>query len=120
MATQFSIPAWEIPGTEEPVSFSPWGRKESDTTEQLNNKNNNLSAAYPLLQTVGDHMATRNQNLCTPCPFILSLPNPPVSVCSSKTHFTDTNLTKASSLLASLLTRVLGVLHQKLRAETDK
>ena len=45
MATQFSIPAWEIPGTEEPVSFSPWDRKESDTTEQLNNKNNNLSAA---------------------------------------------------------------------------
>ena len=32
MATHSSIPAWRIPGTEEP---GPWGRKESDTTEPL-------------------------------------------------------------------------------------
>ena len=31
MATQSSIRAWKIPQTEEPGS--PWGRKESDTTE---------------------------------------------------------------------------------------
>ena len=35
-ATQSSILAWEIPWTEELVGCSPWGHKESDTTEQLN------------------------------------------------------------------------------------
>ena len=35
IATQSSILAWEIPWTEEPVSYSPRGRKESDTTERL-------------------------------------------------------------------------------------
>ena len=27
-----SIPAWEIPWTEEPGGYSPWGHKELDTT----------------------------------------------------------------------------------------
>ena len=27
-----SILAWEIPWTEEPCGYSPWGRKGSDTT----------------------------------------------------------------------------------------
>ena len=27
--------AWKIPWTEEPVGYSPWGRKESDTTKRL-------------------------------------------------------------------------------------
>ena len=31
MVTCSSIPAWRIPWTEEPVGYSPWGRKESDT-----------------------------------------------------------------------------------------
>ena len=35
MATHSSILAWKIPWTEEPVGYSPRGRKESDTTEQL-------------------------------------------------------------------------------------
>ena len=30
-----SILAWRIPWTEEPSSYSPWGHKESDMTEQL-------------------------------------------------------------------------------------
>ena len=34
MATLSSVLVWEIPGTEEPGGYSPWGRKESDTTEQ--------------------------------------------------------------------------------------
>jgi len=33
MATCSSILAWRIPRTEESVGNSPWGRKESDTTE---------------------------------------------------------------------------------------
>ena len=32
MATHCSSLAWEIPWTEEPGSYSPWGLKESDTT----------------------------------------------------------------------------------------
>ena len=35
MATHSSTLAWRIPWREEPVGYSPWGRKESDTTEQL-------------------------------------------------------------------------------------
>ena len=39
MATHSSILAWEISWTEEPGGYSPWGRKESDMTERLNNNN---------------------------------------------------------------------------------
>ena len=35
MVTHSSILAWRIPWTEKPVGYSPWGRKESDTTERL-------------------------------------------------------------------------------------
>ena len=35
MATHTSILAWKIPWTEELVGYSPWVRKELDTTEQL-------------------------------------------------------------------------------------
>ena len=38
-ASHSSILAWGIPRTEELVSYSPWGCKESDTAEQLNNNN---------------------------------------------------------------------------------
>ena len=33
MAIHSSTIAWKIPRTEEPCSYSPWGRKESDGTE---------------------------------------------------------------------------------------
>ena len=33
MATQSSILAWRILWTEEPAGYSPWGHKESDTSE---------------------------------------------------------------------------------------
>ena len=33
MATLSSILVWRIPWTEEPGGYSPWGHKESDTTE---------------------------------------------------------------------------------------
>ena len=36
VATHSSILAWRIPWTEEPNRlYSPWGQKESDTTERL-------------------------------------------------------------------------------------
>ena len=35
MATHPSILAWRIPWTEDPGGYSPWGRNESDMTEQL-------------------------------------------------------------------------------------
>ena len=34
-ATHSSTLAWKIPRTEEPVGYSPWGHKESGTTERL-------------------------------------------------------------------------------------
>ena len=33
MATHSSILTWEIPWTEEPSGYSPWGHKEPDMTE---------------------------------------------------------------------------------------
>ena len=33
MATHSGILAWRTPWTEEPGGYSPWGRKESDTTK---------------------------------------------------------------------------------------
>ena len=39
MTTHSSILAWKIPWTEEPGGLhSPWGRKESDTTERLSER----------------------------------------------------------------------------------
>ena len=35
METHSSITAWEIPWTEEPSSYNPWGGKELYTTERL-------------------------------------------------------------------------------------
>ena len=35
MATHSSTLAWKILWMEEPVGYGPWGRKVSDTTEQL-------------------------------------------------------------------------------------
>ena len=35
MAIYSSILAWEIPWTEKPGGYSPWGHKELDMTEQL-------------------------------------------------------------------------------------
>ena len=35
MATHSGILAWEIPWTEEPGGYSPWGRKELAMTEQI-------------------------------------------------------------------------------------
>ena len=32
MAIHSNILVWEIPRTEEPVDYSPWGHKESNTT----------------------------------------------------------------------------------------
>ena len=33
MAIHSSTLAWKIPWTEEPIGYTPWGHKESDTTE---------------------------------------------------------------------------------------
>ena len=42
-ATHSSTLAWKIPWTEEPVGYSPWGHKESDTTERFHS----LTQGYP-------------------------------------------------------------------------
>ena len=47
MATHSSILAWEIPWTGEPGRpYSPWGCKESDVTERLNNNSNKEPKSY--------------------------------------------------------------------------
>ena len=41
MAIYSSTIAWKIPWTQEPGSYSPWGRKELDTTESRQSYSNN-------------------------------------------------------------------------------
>ena len=49
MATHSCILAWKILWTEEPGSYSPWGHKESDMTEQLSLSLHFFLKATPLL-----------------------------------------------------------------------
>ena len=49
MATHSSTLAWKIPWMEEPGSYSPWGRKQSDMTDQFYFK-------FALFPDVGDSM----------------------------------------------------------------
>ena len=45
MATHSSVLAWRIPyGQRSLDGYSPWGLKESDTTEQLNNNHNKIKS----------------------------------------------------------------------------
>ena len=46
-ATHSNILAWRIPWTEDPGRPSPWGRKESETTERL-------SFIHLLIQEAGE------------------------------------------------------------------
>ena len=83
MATHSRTLAWKIPQTEEPGSYSPWGRKESDTTEQLHshsftdycsfivrlesrwNKSSNLSFLFKIvLAILGFHCILILQSAC--------------------------------------------------------
>ena len=54
MATHSSILAWEIPWTEEPGGCSPWGHRESDTTERLHCTELEHSLAFP--NTLGAYL----------------------------------------------------------------
>ena len=47
MATHSSILAWKIPWTEEPSRYRPWGRKESDMTEQVHFTSYLLINSFP-------------------------------------------------------------------------
>ena len=48
MATHSSILAWEIPWTEEPGSYSPWGCKELGMTYQLNSNNRSTTRCHSM------------------------------------------------------------------------
>ena len=77
MKTHSSILAWRIPWTEEPGGYSPWGRKESDMTEQLHfNQINGPLSASP-------HQLPENRRYCLL--FHLSRP----SILPHFTTFTD-------------------------------
>ena len=45
LATYSSLLAWRIPWQRSLVGYSPWGHKELDMTEQLNN--NNTTIRFP-------------------------------------------------------------------------
>ena len=55
MATHSSTLAWKIPWAEEPgrLGYSPWGCKESDTTERLHYTTYHFTVISPLSLDVG-------------------------------------------------------------------
>ena len=62
MATHSSISAWKIPWTEEPGRHSPWGRKESGTTEQhLSNTATHILPTRRLIFSICFHNFLQNQ-----------------------------------------------------------
>ena len=58
MVTHSNILAWRIPMDRSPVGYSPWGRKESDTNEQLS------TARCPCLWSSLDYYHPAH---CGPC-----------------------------------------------------
>ena len=68
MATHSSILAWRTAWTEEPGVCSPWGHRESDTTEwptQHNSKYIQWNSIQPLKGRVLWHMLQREPNYST-------------------------------------------------------
>ena len=59
MATHSSIPAWRIPGKEEPGRLHPWVSKESDTTEQLHFTSLHFTSAFLIVQLSHPYKTTR-------------------------------------------------------------
>ena len=58
MAMHSSTLAWKIPWTEEPGSYSPWGRKELDMTERLH-----FTSWCKVLSTLSLHVIQRPMSL---------------------------------------------------------
>ena len=84
MAPHSSILAWRIPWTEEPGGYSPWGRKEMDTTERLTHTHTHTHTHHswhgvPALSprapaTPPDiHIHWRKQSYWHPLPSVLSM-----------------------------------------------
>ena len=52
-ATHTSILAWRIHGQRSLVGYSPWGCKELDTIEQLNNKTTKTNLSFKIIVIQG-------------------------------------------------------------------
>ena len=79
MATHYSLLAWRIPWTEEPGGgYSPWGRKESDTTERLSTAQHTVFSIH--LKSQGGH--STDLIICTSPKLFLSMTFFPLVLCS--------------------------------------
>ena len=88
MATHFSIFAWEIHGQRCLAGYSPWGHKESDTTEQLTHTLRLVTLALLVAQMVKNLPAVREaqvQSLCQEDPWRRKWQLTPVFL-SGKSH----------------------------------
>ena len=68
LATHCSILAWEIPWTEEPGGYSPWGHKELDTTEVSEHKHTCAPLPRILALWEKNHTAARSEGAAGPQP----------------------------------------------------
>ena len=73
MATHSSILDWRIHGQRSLAGYSPWGHKESDTTEQLTHTHTKFHSTdvtyllYPFLDSDVQRMCAQScQTLCDP------------------------------------------------------
>ena len=98
MATHSSIPAWRIPGKEEPGRLHPWVSKESDTTEQLHFTSLHFTSAFLIVQLSHPYITTRKIIALTRRTFVgkvMSL------LCNMLSRLVMTFLPRSTSLLIS-------------------
>ena len=72
MSAHSSLLTWRIPWTEEPGSYSPWGRTESDTTEVTQHTHTYIFLELPRWLRGRE---SANIFLLTVCEFIYLDPN---------------------------------------------
>ena len=70
MATHSSILAWKIPWQKSLVGYSPWGCKESDTTEQLS-----FFHFFSMFSSVAELCPTLHDPMDRSTPGLLSITN---------------------------------------------
>ena len=84
MATHSSVHAWRIPGTGSLVGFRLWGRTESDTTEAMQQKQQQQQSY--LTNCMFASVAQFCPNLCDPMDCSIPCPSPSTGACSDSVH----------------------------------
>ena len=115
MATHSSIPAWRIPGTEEPSGLPLWGRTESDTTEATYQQQQisfrmdwlDLLAVQGTLKSLLQHHSSKASILWRSAFFTVQLSHPYMTTGKTIALMRWTFVGKVMSLLSNMLSRLV-------------